>query len=122
MEYLSEIKKIAKELRQNLLPTKRYDQYPLKHNLLSADLKKNTIRFVISNNGNHKISDIIKIEYNLNGIYEEFFIKNKTTINSSMVKYGEKDIYHRDSMQFKRHFFNIIPKNFKFHIILTAFY
>ena len=34
-----------------------------------------------------------------------------------MVEYGEKDIYNRDSMQFKRHFFNIIPKNFKFHII-----
>lgn len=114
-KFLANRKIIFKEIRQSLLPNFKYDKYPLKCNLILEELSNNTIRFVLSNNGNNKIADIIMIDYKINNNYEFKFISNETNINSNNIEYGEKDIYYRNSMSFRRNFFNVIPKNFIYY-------
>ena len=114
-QLISEKKKICKEIRNQLVPCVSYSKYPLKAKDNLEILKDNSIRFIVSNNGKNKISDIVKIEYNLNGEYREFYIRNKTTLDSQLIDYGEKDLYYRNVMQFKNNYYNIIPKNFAYY-------
>lgn len=109
------VNKINREIRSFIFPDVKFSKYQLEDNYNFQTLKPNIIRFIISNNGKYKIADIIKIELFLNDKLNELYIENETTSNSQIVEYGEKNLYYKDSMQFKSKWFNIIPKNFAFN-------